>query len=147
MSGSASNLNGVDGLIRTLNGLEKQVAGPIAIQAVKAGLAASYRAIRPLVGKAAKTLRYRVMARKRRDLVEGIVGVGIGLRSTKQTRYLPTLVTGTQQRFRKTKSGNTATTGRIIGNNGVAIGMAASASDAAVAMEASIKKSLSRLSK
>jgi hypothetical protein len=142
-----SELRGVDRLIKSLNGLERQVAGPIAIASVNAGLAASYRAIRPLVGKAAKTLRYRVMARKRRDFVEGIVGVGIGLRATKQTRHLPTLVTGTQQRFRKTKSGKHAATGRIIGNNGVAIGMAASASDAAVAMEASIKKSLSRLSK
>jgi len=142
-----SELRGADRLIKSLNGLERQVAGPIAIQAVKAGLAASYRAIRPLVGKAAKTLRYRVMARKRRDFVEGIIGIGVGSKATKQTRYLPTLVTGTEQRFRKTKSGKTAATGRILGNNGVAIGMAASASDAASAMEASIKKSLSRLSK
>ena len=142
-----SELRGADRLIKSLNGLERQIAGPIAIQAVKAGLAASYRAIRPLVGKAAKALRYRVMARKRRDFVEGIIGIGVGSKATKQTRYLPTLVTGTEQRFRKTKSGKTAATGRIIGNNGVAIGMASSASDAATAMEASIKKSLSRLSK
>jgi len=142
-----NDLKGVDRLIKALNGLERQVAGPIAIQAVKAGLAASYKAIRPLAGKAAKALRYRVMARKRRDLVEGIIGIGVGSKSTKQTRYLPTLVTGTVQRFRKTKSGKTAATGQIIGNNGVAIGMAASSADAAAAMEASIKKSLSRLSK
>jgi hypothetical protein len=136
-----------DRLIKTLNGVERQIAGPIAIQAVKAGLAASYKAIKPLVGKAAKTLGYRLETRKRRDLVEGIIGIGVGSRATKQTRYLPTLVTGTEQRFRKTKSGKTAATGRIIGNNGVAIGMAASSADAAAAMEASIKKSLSRLSK
>jgi hypothetical protein len=142
-----NDLKGVDRLIKTLNGLERQISGPIAIQAVKAGLAASYKAIRPLVGKASKTLRYRVMARKRRDLVEGIIGIGVGSKATKQTRYLPTLVTGTEQRFRKTKSGKTAATGRIIGNNGVAIGMAAGSADAAAAMEASIKKSLSRLSK
>ncbi len=142
-----NDLKGVDRLIKTLNGLERQIAGPIAIQAVKAGLAASYKAIRPLVGKASKALRYRVMARKRRDLVEGIIGIGVGSKPTKQTRYLPTLVTGTEQRFRKTKSGKTAATGRIIGNNGVAIGMAASSADAAAAMEASIKKSLSRLSR
>lgn len=142
-----SELRGADRLIKSLNGLERQVAGPIAIASVKAGLAASYRTIRPLVGKAAKTLRYRVMARKRRDFVEGIIGIGVGSKATTRTRYLPTLVTGTQQRFRKTKSGKQAATGRIIGNNGVAIGMASSASDAAAAMEASIKKSLSRLSK
>ena len=142
-----NDLKGVDRLIKALNGLERQVAGPIAIQAVKAGLAASYKSIRPLVGKASKAMRYRVMARKRRDLVEGIIGIGVGSKGTKQTRYLPTLVTGTEQRFRKTKSGKTAATGQIIGNNGVAIGMAASSADAASAMEASIKKSLSRLSK
>jgi hypothetical protein len=142
-----SELRGADRLSKSLNGLERQVAGPIAIASVKAGLAAIYRTMRPLIGKAAKTLRYRVMARKRRDFVEGIIGIGVGSKATNRTRYLPTLVTGTQQRFRKTKSGKTAATGRIIGNNGVAIGMAASASDAATAMEASIKKSLLRLSK
>ena len=134
-------------MVKTLQGLDRQIQGPIAIQAVKAGLAASYKAIRPLVGKAAKTLRYRVMARKRLDLVEGIIGIGVGSRATKQTRYLPTLVTGTVSRFRKTKSGKTASTGRIVGNNGVTISVAASASDTAAAMEASIKKSLSKLTK
>ena len=142
-----SELSGVARLIKTLQGLERQIQGPIAIQAVKAGLGVSYKAIKPLVGNAAKTLRYRVMARKRLDLVEGIIGIGVGQKATRQTRYLPTLVTGTESRFRKTKSGKTASTGRIVGNNGVAIGMAASASDAAAAMEASIKKSLSKLTK
>ena len=142
-----SEFSGVARLIKTLQGLERQIQGPIAVQAVKAGLGASYKAIRPLVGKAAKTLRYRVMARKRLDLVEGIIGIGVGQKATRQTRYLPTLVTGTESRFRKTRSGKTVSTGRIIGNNGVAIGMAASASDAAAAMEASIKKSLSKLTK
>ena len=142
-----SELSGVARLIKTLQGLERQIKGPIAIQAVKAGLGASYKAINPLVGKAAKTLKYRVMARKRLDLVEGIIGIGVGQKATRQTRYLPTLATGTESRFRKTKSGKTASTGRIIGNNGVAIGMAASAADAAAAMEASIKKSLSKLTK
>lgn len=142
-----SELSGVARMVKTLQGLDRQIQGPIAIQAVKAGLAASYKAIRPLVGKAAKTLRYRVMARKRLDLVEGIIGIGVGSRATKQTRYLPTLVTGTVSRFRKTKSGKTASTGRIVGNNGVTISVAASASDTAAAMEASIKKSLSKLTK
>ena len=87
------------------------------------------------------------MARKRLDLVEGIIGIGVGQKATRQTRYAPTVVTGTASRFRKTKSGKTASTGRIVGNNGVAIGMASSASDAAAAMEASIKKSLSKLTK
>lgn len=142
-----SELKGCDKLVHSLKGLERQIQGPIAIQAVKAGLGVAYKSIKPLVGKAAKTLRYRVMSRKRLDLVEGIIGIGVGSRATKQTRYLPTLVTGTMQRFRKTKSGRMASTGRIIGNNGVEIGMNASQQSASAAMEASIQKSLSKLSK
>ena len=45
-----SELSGVARLIKTLQGLERQVQGPIAIQAVKAGLGASYKTIKPLVG-------------------------------------------------------------------------------------------------
>ena len=147
MSEFKSSLNGVPFLVYQLKSLGRRVEGPISSQAVRAALKVSYEAIKPRVGKAGQTLGYRLAARKRTNLIEGIVGIGVGYHATRFTRYLPTLVTGTESRFRKTKSGKTASTGRIVGNNGVAIGMAASAADAAAAMEASIKKSLSKLTK
>jgi hypothetical protein len=107
----------------------------------------SYNAIKPRVGKAASRLGYRLKAYRRTGLFEGIIGINVGKQQYASVRYLSTVVTGTEQRFRSTRSGKTVSTGRIIGNNGVAIGMAASAADAAAAMEASIKKSLSKLTK
>jgi len=147
MSKFQGQFNGIPFLANQLESLGRRIKGPICAEAVRQAMKVSYNAIKPRVGKAASRLGYRLKPFRRTGLFEGIIGINVGRQQYAAVRYLATVVTGTEQRFRKTKSGKTASTGRIIGNNGVAIGMAASSADAAAAMEASIKKSLSRLSK
>lgn len=147
MSKFQGQFNGIPFLANQLESLGKRIKGPICAEAVRQAMKVSYNAIKPRVGKAASRLGYRLKPFRRTGLFEGIVGINVGKQQYAAVRYLATVVTGTEQRFRSTRSGKSVSTGRIIGNNGVAIGMAVSASDAAVAMEASIKKSLSKLTK
>lgn len=143
-----SGLTGIDRLLNRMRSLPKQVAGPIAVKTVRAGMVVQHRAIR---NRATPFLRQTVgyrMARKQEPFVmRGIVGINVGRQATQSERWAPLMVMGSVQRFRKTRSGALASTGQIIANNIVEQGVAASQGEVTTAMETVLKNEFKRINR
>jgi hypothetical protein len=145
---SSSDIVGLGRLIGRLKSLPRQVSGPIAIKAVRAGLQVQQKSIQSRATPFLRvTVGYRLARRSDPLLVRGIVGINVGRQANPSEKWAPLLVMGSVQRYRKTRSGGLASTGQIIANNIVERGIAASQSQAQAAMESVIKNALARINR
>lgn len=145
---SSSVLTGLDRLVGRLRSLPKQVSGPIAVKAVRAGLQVQQKAIRSLANPFIReTVGYRMARRSDPMLVRGIVGINVGRQPNQSERWVPIQVVGSAPRYRKTRSGKLASTGQIIGNHIVKQGIASSQGEVNSAMRGVLKNELAKLNK
>ena len=138
---------GIDRLVDRLRSLPKQVAGPIAVKAMRAGGEVAVTAIRQRSNAyVAKSIKFRFMKRSSPYALYGVVGANV-IRSNDNSQWAPIQISGSRERFRKTRTGKLASTGRIIGTNAVALGVNASRGQVAATMQRVIKQELEKLNK
>ena len=140
-------IKGFDELAKQLRGMSRAVAGPIASKSVLAGLEAGQKHIVASCPDSIKySIGYRLVRKRGTSLMGGKIGVNVGLHNDFRsgTQWAAALVLGTQPRFRKTKTGKLASTGRILANTAVS---AAIASVGPVILDATHKFLSSELAK
>ncbi|MEI8016861.1 MAG: hypothetical protein WCH39_01620 [Schlesneria sp.] len=123
-------LKGFEELEKRLRQLPRRVAGPISAKATLAGLKVGAdrmeSASPPTVER---SIGYRLARKRSAYVMSGKVGVNVGRRNREGTRWAAIQVTGSQPRFRTSKTGKRAATGRIIANAAAASALDSAASD------------------
>lgn len=145
---ASDQVQGFDRLANRFRGMANSVAGPIAVKALRAGAQVQANAIKSISDPyVAASIGYRIMHKRDPAIMRAIVGVNVGRRATRKTRWAAARVAGTRERFRKAKNGRMVRCGRIVGTNVVERGLAASQSQAQATIRSVLKSELAKLNR